>query len=397
MSTMMNQARSRVPRIAEAAVERARLTVVPRARDAPRGAGAVRDAGVAAAGRRRRRAAVLQHLHAAGVLHRHGDGGPGHRARRRSSRACRWSSTRCATRSGSPSRPRSMGMVPPTSPAFLELSDGKVLGKPVPAAAADSIAINPLPTRKPKNLRPKPVVIEKVKASARHRQASIRRSAARHPRPTADGQVERRPTTSQHGSNGLTHGSGPVPGRQEPPAARAPRDAARSGRCAVPRWSGCGRLPADRDDRLGLRGAALPAPGRRRAGVRRQGQGRGRRHGDPAGQPRHDHRPQRRAARRLGRRADDGRGPDADREARRARSPRSSPAGSTSTTSTCSTRLRKPDTPASSTSPAGSPPPRPRPSWPRSTPRGYKGIDTRRDPVRDLPGRRRRAPTWSAS
>ncbi len=30
MSTLMNEARSRVPRIAEAAVERARLTVVPR-------------------------------------------------------------------------------------------------------------------------------------------------------------------------------------------------------------------------------------------------------------------------------------------------------------------------------------------------------------------------------
>jgi len=55
-------------------------------------------------------------------------------------------------------------MVPQSTPAFLDLSDGKVLGKAVPAAAADSIAINPLPTRKPKNLRPKPV-IEKVKGS----------------------------------------------------------------------------------------------------------------------------------------------------------------------------------------------------------------------------------------
>ena len=38
MSTLLNQARTRVPRIAEAAVERARLTVVPRTarRRAPR-------------------------------------------------------------------------------------------------------------------------------------------------------------------------------------------------------------------------------------------------------------------------------------------------------------------------------------------------------------------------
>ena len=53
-----------------------------------------------------------------------------------------------------------MGMVPATSPAFLRLSDGKVLGKATPAAADGALRITPLPTRKPKNLRPTPIVIE---------------------------------------------------------------------------------------------------------------------------------------------------------------------------------------------------------------------------------------------
>ena len=94
MSTLMNQARSRVPadrrggRRAGPADRRAAR------RDARGRAGALRDAGVAAAGRRRRRAAVLQHLHAAGLVQGHGAGGPGRRRSTRSSRACRWTSTR---------------------------------------------------------------------------------------------------------------------------------------------------------------------------------------------------------------------------------------------------------------------------------------------------------------
>jgi len=55
---------------------------------------------------------------------------------------------------------KEMGMVPPSSPAFLRLSDGAVLGKPAPATTADSIRVTPLPTRKPSNLRPRPVVVE---------------------------------------------------------------------------------------------------------------------------------------------------------------------------------------------------------------------------------------------
>jgi hypothetical protein len=53
-----------------------------------------------------------------------------------------------------------MGMVPASSPAFIRLSDGKVLGNATPAAVDGALRITPLPTRKPKNLRPTPIVIE---------------------------------------------------------------------------------------------------------------------------------------------------------------------------------------------------------------------------------------------
>lgn len=53
---------------------------------------------------------------------------------------------------------REMGMVPPPTPAFLRISDGKVLGNPAPASPQDAIRIRPLPTRKPKSLRPDPVI-----------------------------------------------------------------------------------------------------------------------------------------------------------------------------------------------------------------------------------------------
>jgi hypothetical protein len=74
-------------------------------------------------------------------------------------------------------------MVPATSPAFLRLSDGKVLGKPTPATPENSLRITPLPTRKPANLRPTPVVIELdpsdvAKTSAGHGAASADDGAA---------------------------------------------------------------------------------------------------------------------------------------------------------------------------------------------------------------------------
>ena len=159
MSALMNQARSRVPRIAEAAVERARLTVVPRAP----GRSAARVPFV-----------VLVSLLLVG-------GVAGLLCFNTSMQQASFTSTAMEERSQAldareqslvmeldalrdPQRvavkAQEMGMVPATSPAFIRLSDGKVLGKPSPATAENSLRISPLPTRKPANLRPTPIVIE---------------------------------------------------------------------------------------------------------------------------------------------------------------------------------------------------------------------------------------------
>ena len=159
MSALMNQARNRVPRIAEAAVERARLTVVPRAP----GRSAARVPFV-----------VLVSLLLVG-------GVAGLLCFNTSMQQASFTSTAMEERSAAldakeqslvmeldalrdPQRvavkAQEMGMVPATSPAFIRLSDGKVLGSATPAAADGALRITPLPTRKPKNLRPTPIVIE---------------------------------------------------------------------------------------------------------------------------------------------------------------------------------------------------------------------------------------------
>jgi hypothetical protein len=163
MSAQMFQARNRVPRIAEAAVERARLTVVPRTP-----ARAARVPFV-----------VLVSLLLVG-------GVAGLLCFNTSMQQASFTATAMEDRAASLDaqqqslnmeldalrdpqrvavRAKEMGMVPPNAPAFIRLSDGKVLGRPVPASPQNAIRVLPLPTRKPKNLRPTPVVIE-VKPSA---------------------------------------------------------------------------------------------------------------------------------------------------------------------------------------------------------------------------------------
>ena len=158
MSSLMNEARSRVPRIAEAAVERARLTVVPRT-----------------AGRRAARVpfvtlvSVILVAGVAGLLFFN-----------TSMQQVSFTATRMEHRAElldaeqqglqmqldalrNPQRlairAKHLGMVPPASPAFIRLSDGTVLGTPTPASWADAIRINSLPTRRPKDLRPKPIKV----------------------------------------------------------------------------------------------------------------------------------------------------------------------------------------------------------------------------------------------
>lgn len=61
---------------------------------------------------------------------------------------------------------RAQGMVPVSRPAFLRLEDGKFLGDPAPASAADQLVIDAPPAPRPPGAFPKPI-IEKNKSDKR--------------------------------------------------------------------------------------------------------------------------------------------------------------------------------------------------------------------------------------
>ena len=160
MSTLFSQARTRIPRFADAAVERARLTVVPSRRvDAPRApfvmlvvfllAGGV--AGLLAFN-----TTMQQNAFTATALQHRADA----LAARQQSLAMDLERLRDPQQLAA--RAKKIGMVPPPNPAFVRLSDGKVLGQPVAATALDAIRINTLPAAKPKVLAPKPRIVKVV-------------------------------------------------------------------------------------------------------------------------------------------------------------------------------------------------------------------------------------------
>ena len=157
MSALINQAKSRVPRIAEAAVERARLTVVPRRlQHAPRLpfmmlVSLLLIGGVA--GLLAFNTSMQQVSFTATALENH--------AARLNAKeqSLQMQLERARDPQALAVRARKMGLVPPASPAFIRLSDGKVLGTPAPALATDALRVYPQPTAKPKNLRPDPVIV----------------------------------------------------------------------------------------------------------------------------------------------------------------------------------------------------------------------------------------------
>jgi len=168
MSTLIHQAR-RVPRIAEAAVERARLTVVPRARS--------------------RRAARVPFMALVSLLLVGGVAGllffntsmqqASFTATSLEDRAERLEAREQGLqmeleRLRNPQRvavqAKAMGMVPGAAPAFVRLSDGAVLGQPRPATVDDGLRVTPLPTPKPRELDPKPMVIKPAAGSRAGRQ-----------------------------------------------------------------------------------------------------------------------------------------------------------------------------------------------------------------------------------
>ncbi|MGA8209745.1 MAG: hypothetical protein WB441_00480 [Nocardioidaceae bacterium] len=159
MSSQLFSSGHRMPRIAEAAVERARLTLVPR----PGGDRPPRVPFVA----------LVSLLLVAGVggllffntsmqtvsfsateLEKHA----------RSLDAERQGLQLELDRLRNPQRvavaAQDMGMVPASSPAFIRLGDGTVLGTAAPARSDETLQLTPPPAAKPKRLRPRTVVVE---------------------------------------------------------------------------------------------------------------------------------------------------------------------------------------------------------------------------------------------
>jgi hypothetical protein len=168
MSTLMSQistARTRVPRFAEAAVERARLTVVPQ-----------RALGRTQAARTPFAVLVIAML-AAGVvgllMFNTNMQQASFRATALQNEAADLSAKQQSLNMQldqlrDPQRlavaAKDLHMVAPAQPAFVRLGDDRVLGTPLPASTADSVRINSLPSAKPRSINPPPIVI-KVPAS----------------------------------------------------------------------------------------------------------------------------------------------------------------------------------------------------------------------------------------
>ena len=163
MSTLMSQARSRVPRFAEAAVERARLSVVPgQVVRAPRAPFAVLVLGILVAG-------VVGLLMFNTHMQQASFYATSLQQRADALTAQQQSLDMDLERLRDPQRlahaGRQLGLVVPAVPSFVRLSDGAVLGTPTAATPDDGMRIKPFPVGKPASLRPAPLVI-RVPAAA---------------------------------------------------------------------------------------------------------------------------------------------------------------------------------------------------------------------------------------
>lgn len=72
-------------------------------------------------------------------------------------------------------RAKRLGMVVPANPSFVRIGDGRVLGDPQPAVPDQAMRINPFPAVKPKILAPAPRVVKVPAGTDRPVQATTAR------------------------------------------------------------------------------------------------------------------------------------------------------------------------------------------------------------------------------
>ena len=162
ISPLMEGARTRVPRFAEAAVERARLTVVPPRRalgrtQAARTPFAVLVIAILAAG-------VVGLLMFNTSMQQTSFKATALQDRVNVLTAKEQSLTLELDALRDPQHlavaAKELGMVAPSQPAFVRLADGRVLGNPIPATVGDTVRVNPLPSKKPAALKRKTVIVK---------------------------------------------------------------------------------------------------------------------------------------------------------------------------------------------------------------------------------------------
>ncbi|MDP3890852.1 hypothetical protein [Nocardioides sp.] len=160
MSSPALQLRSRVPRIAEAAVERARLTVVPRRRTRAAKVPFVTLVTLILVG------GVVGLLLFNTSMQQASFAATSLEAQARTLNAHEQTLRRELDDLRDPQRvaqeAQQLGMVPSVNPAFIDITDGSVLGEPRAATPEDGLRIRPNPVPKPKVLSPPPLVIEVV-------------------------------------------------------------------------------------------------------------------------------------------------------------------------------------------------------------------------------------------
>ncbi|MDQ6934854.1 MAG: hypothetical protein M3130_06150 [Actinomycetota bacterium] len=157
MSTLISQARNRVPRFAEAAVERARLSVVParavRAKQGPFAVLVILLLAVGVFGLLLFNTNMQQSSFYVTSLQSRADA----LIAKEQSLNLELQQLRDPQRLAVVGR--RLGMVAPQAPAFIDLRTGRILGTPMPATPLDAMRISSFPVQKPAELRPKPLVV----------------------------------------------------------------------------------------------------------------------------------------------------------------------------------------------------------------------------------------------
>ena len=157
MSSSVTPARSRVPRLAEAAVARARLTVVPRHTQRSTRVPFLALVSLLLVGGITGlllfNTSLQQASFTATALEQRAN------VLDAKAQALQMQLARLRAPQRLAERAKHLGMVPPSSPAFIRLSDGAVLGKPQPASTSESFRIAPPPPPMPADLRPPPIVV----------------------------------------------------------------------------------------------------------------------------------------------------------------------------------------------------------------------------------------------